>query len=99
MTGEVTATPGEQYGVPARAPIQGVAADISRQLRLLDKVVRYRFGDNAELIGAGESARNVAGSFQTKPVIKEWARSAVANLEQMVEADLVRDAEDRIRRR
>jgi len=33
---------------------------------LLDKVVRYRFGDNAELMGAWESARNVAGSFQTK---------------------------------
>jgi hypothetical protein len=51
-----------------------VAADISKQLRLLDKVVRYRFGDNAELMGAWESARNpslrsgqvVAGSFQTK---------------------------------
>jgi len=28
---------------------------------LLDKVVRYRFGDNAELMGAWESARNVAG--------------------------------------
>ncbi len=48
--------------------------DISKQLRLLDKVVRYRFGDNAELMGAWESARNaslrsarrVAGSFQTK---------------------------------
>ncbi len=38
----------------------------SKQLRLLDKVVRYRFGDNAELMGAWESARNVAGSFQTK---------------------------------
>jgi len=46
----------------------------SQQLRLLDKVVRYRFGDNAELMGAWESARNaslrsarrVAGSFQTK---------------------------------
>ncbi len=36
---------------------------ISKQL---DKVVRYRFGDNAELMGAWESARNVAGSFQTK---------------------------------
>ena len=45
---------------------QDVAADISKQLRLLDKVVRYRFGDNAELMGAWESARNVAGSFQTK---------------------------------
>jgi len=34
---------------------------------LLDKVVRYRFGDNAELMGAWESARNVAepGPFKT----------------------------------
>jgi len=40
---------------------------------LLDKVVRYRFGDNAELMGAWESARNpslrsgqvVAGPFNT----------------------------------
>ena len=46
----------------------------SKQLRLLDKVVRYRFGDSLELMGAWESARNaslrsaqrVAGSFQTK---------------------------------
>jgi hypothetical protein len=44
-----------------------------KQLRLLDKVVRYRFGDNAELMGAWESARNdslrsarrVAGPFNT----------------------------------
>ena len=33
---------------------------------MLDKVVRCRFGDNAELMGAWESARNMAGSFQTK---------------------------------
>ena len=40
---------------------------------MLDKVVRYRFGDNAELMGAWESARNaslrsarrVAGPFNT----------------------------------
>jgi hypothetical protein len=32
---------------------------------LLDKVVRYRFGDNAELMGAWESARNVAAPFNT----------------------------------
>jgi len=37
----------------------------SKQLRLLDKVVRYRFGDSAELMGAWESARNVAGPFNT----------------------------------
>ena len=34
-----------------------------------------------------------------RPVIQQWARRAVADLEQMVENDLVRDAEDEIRRR
>ena len=41
---------------------------------MLDKVVRYRFGDNAELMGGWESARNaslrsarrVAGPFKSK---------------------------------
>jgi len=33
--------------------------------RLLDKVVHYRFGDNAELMGAWESAHNVTGPFHT----------------------------------
>jgi hypothetical protein len=33
---------------------------------LAGQVVRYRFGDNAELMGAWESARDVAGPFQTK---------------------------------
>ena len=56
-------------GVAAKndaSPVRG-HADISKQLRLLDKVVRYRFGDNAELMGAWESARNVAepGPFNT----------------------------------
>jgi len=57
---------GRREHVGARADLKVVAADISKQLRLLDKVVRYRFGDKAELMGAWESARNVAGSFQTK---------------------------------
>ena len=57
---------GRREHVGARADLKTVAADISKQIRLLDKVVRYRFGDNAELMGAWESARNVAGSFQTK---------------------------------
>ena len=48
-------------GVNALRSLADVAADISEQLRLLDKVVRYRFGDDPELMGAWESARNVAG--------------------------------------
>ena len=57
---------GRREHVGARVDLQTVAADISKQLRLLDKVVRYRLGDNAELMGAWESARNVAGPFTTK---------------------------------
>jgi hypothetical protein len=34
-----------------------------------------------------------------RPVIREWAKRAVASLEQMVEHDSVRDAEERLRRR
>src|SRR5947199_225959 len=58
---------GRREHVGARADLKVVAADVSKQLRLLDKVVRYRFGDNAELMGAWESARNVAepGPFNT----------------------------------
>ena len=57
---------GRREHVGARADLRAVATAISKQIRLLDKVVQYRFGDNAELMGAWESARNVAGSFQTK---------------------------------
>jgi len=57
-----------------RSPSPGGRGGQGVRTRLLDKVVRYRFGDNAELMGAWESARNaslrsarrVAGSFQTK---------------------------------
>src|SRR5260370_32738196 len=38
---------GRRGHVGARADLQAVAADISKQLRLLDKVVRYRLGDKA----------------------------------------------------
>ncbi len=57
---------GRREHVGARADLKAVTADISKQLRLLDKVVRYRLGDNAELMGAWESARNVAGPFKAK---------------------------------
>jgi hypothetical protein len=56
---------GRREHVGAVADLKAVASDISKQVRLLDKVVRYRFGDNPELMGAWESARNVAGPFNT----------------------------------
>jgi hypothetical protein len=52
--------------VGARVDLEVVAAEISEQVRLLDGVVQYRFGDNAELMGAWASARNVLGPFKTK---------------------------------
>jgi len=33
---------------------------------LLDGLVRFRFGENRELMGAWASARNVLGPFKTK---------------------------------
>jgi hypothetical protein len=35
--------------------------EIGEQVRLLDALVHYRFGDNVELIGAWRSARNEVG--------------------------------------
>jgi len=43
-----------------------VTAEITEQVRLLDGLVRYRFSDNAELMGAWASARNVLGPFKTR---------------------------------
>ena len=57
---------GRREHVGARVDLNAVAADINKQVRLLDKVVRYRFGDNAELMGAWESAREVVGPFKAK---------------------------------
>jgi hypothetical protein len=52
--------------VGASADLESVAAEISLQVRLLDGVVRYRFGANAELMGAWASARNVVGPIRSK---------------------------------
>jgi hypothetical protein len=57
---------GRREHVGARADLKTVAADISEQVRLLDKVVRYRLGENSELMAAWESARNVAAPFKSK---------------------------------
>ena len=41
-------------------------AEISEQVKVLDGIVRYRFGDNAELMGAWASAHNVVGPFRSQ---------------------------------
>jgi len=51
--------------VGASADLDSVVSEISQQVRLLDGPVRYRFGGNAELMGAWASARNVAGPFRS----------------------------------
>jgi len=55
---------GRREHVGASADLQIVAAEIAEQVRLLDGVVQYRFGDNGELMGAWASARNVLGPFR-----------------------------------
>ncbi|HLZ44285.1 MAG TPA: hypothetical protein VKQ05_01245 [Gemmatimonadales bacterium] len=57
---------GRRDHVGASADLKAVAAEIKKQVRALDGMVRYRFGDNPELMGAWRSARNVLGPFKTK---------------------------------
>ncbi len=65
QTLEATRT-GRREHVGASADLEAVAAEIAEQVQLLDGVVQYRFGDDAELIGAWASARNVLGPFKPK---------------------------------
>jgi hypothetical protein len=57
---------GRRNHVGASADLQAVAAEIKKQVRALDGMVRYRFGDNAELMGAWRSVRNVLGPFKSR---------------------------------
>jgi hypothetical protein len=66
QTLEATRT-GRRDHVGASADLEAIAGEIGEQVRLLDGLVRYRFGDNAELMGAWASARNVLGPFRSKP--------------------------------
>jgi len=54
----------EHAGASADLDVLGV--EIKEQVQLLDGVVQYRFGDNAELMGAWQTARNVAGPLSSK---------------------------------
>jgi hypothetical protein len=65
--------------VGATADLQAVLAEISEQVRVLDGLVRYQFGDNEELMGAWASARNVMGPFRSqKPPEAGGSTSAAA---------------------
>ena len=57
---------GRRDHVGAAADLEAVGSEIVEQVKVLDGLVRYRFGDNAELMGAWLSARNVLGPFKSK---------------------------------
>jgi hypothetical protein len=57
---------GRREHVGASADLEAIGAEIAEQVKLLDGVVQYRFGDNVELMGAWASARNVLGPFKPK---------------------------------
>ena len=57
---------GRRDHVGASADLKSVTAEVVEQVHLLDGMVRYRFGENAELMGAWNSARNVLGPFRSK---------------------------------
>src|SRR5438874_7611077 len=57
---------GRRDHVGASADLQSVITEITEQVRVLDGLVRYRFSDNAELMGAWASARDVLGPFRSK---------------------------------
>jgi len=65
QTLEVTRAARREH-VGASGDLRAVASEITEQVRLLDGLVRYRFGDDAELMTAWASARNVAGPFRSK---------------------------------
>jgi hypothetical protein len=52
--------------VEASADLEAVAAEIAERVRLLDGLVRYRFGDDPALMQGWASARDVLGPFRTK---------------------------------
>ena len=57
---------GRRDHVGASADLKAVMAEVSEQVKVLDGVVRYRFGDNAELMGAWNSAHSVVGPSRSR---------------------------------
>ena len=58
---------GRREHVEASADLEAVAAEIAERVRMLDGLVRYRFGDNPALMEGWASARDVLGPFRSKP--------------------------------
>jgi len=52
---------GRRNHVGASADLKAVAAEIKEQVRVLDGLVRFRFGENAELMGRGPAPATCLG--------------------------------------
>ncbi|HLZ46652.1 MAG TPA: hypothetical protein VKQ05_13340 [Gemmatimonadales bacterium] len=57
---------GRRQHVEASADLEAVSTEIVDRVRMLDGLVRYRFGDNPALMEGWESARDVLGPFRSK---------------------------------
>jgi len=57
---------GRRDHMGATADLEAVAAEIARQVRVLDGLMRYRFRTNAELMGEWAGVRNVLGPIRAK---------------------------------
>ena len=55
---------GRREHAGASAELAAIGAEISEQVKLLDGVVQFRFGDDVQLMGAWASVRNVVGPFK-----------------------------------
>jgi hypothetical protein len=69
---------GRRDHVGATPDLRAVASEVIEHVRLLDGLVRYRVGDNAELMGAWASARNVLGPFRSHAEAKPAGSEALA---------------------
>lgn len=75
-TSTVTSRAGLRDHTGARSDLDALTSEMLQQVQLLDGLVRYRFGDSAELMGSWESARNVVRPSHRKatpPVVSDGA--------------------------
>lgn len=62
---------GRREHVGASADLEALGLELAEQVKLLDGVVQYRFGDDAELMGAWASVRNVVAPSKPKEPLRE----------------------------
>jgi hypothetical protein len=74
---------GRRLHTGASAELRTIAGEIVERVRLLDGLVRYRFGNDPQLMGAWTSARNVLGPFRprSQPVSNEGQTPAGEGLD------------------